>query len=159
VLCVIETPKASRNKYQYDPALGGIKLDRMLFSSVVYPMDYGYVPGTLAEDGDPLDVMVCVAQASFPGCHVWGYPIALFRMDDEDGRDDKLVCVPTSDPLWSHMRSLDDLPRQLCDEIAHFFSIYKQPEGKHVEVHGWRDATEARRILAQSRRRHAALER
>lgn len=154
VLCVIEIPKGSRNKYEHDAELGGIRLDRFLFSSVVYPMDYGYVPDTLAEDGDPLDVMVCVSAATFPGCRIWARPIALFRMTDEKGQDDKLLCVPTSDPQWSHMQSLDDLPAQMCEEIAHFFSIYKQPEGHEVDVQGWSSTEDAVEVLQASRRRY-----
>jgi inorganic pyrophosphatase len=154
VLCIVEIPKGSRNKYEHDPCLGGIKLDRMPFSSVVYPMDYGYVPETLAEDGDPLDAIVCVSEPTFPGCRIWVRPVAAFRMDDEKRRDDKLLCVPTTDPAWSHVASLDDLSPQLCDEIAHFFSIYKQPEGHRVEVHGWSDTQIANTILADARRRH-----
>jgi inorganic pyrophosphatase len=154
VLCIVEIPKGSRNKYEHDDAMGAIKLDRMLFSSVAYPMDYGYVPDTLAEDGDPLDVIVCVTEPTFPGCRIWASPVAVFRMDDEKGRDDKLLCVPTTDPAWNQVTALDDLPSQLRDEIAHFFSIYKQPEGKHVDVHGWLDRDTANAVLASSRRRY-----
>lgn len=154
VLCIVEIPKGSRNKYEHDPAYGGIKLDRFLVSSVVYPMDYGYVPDTLAEDGDPLDVMVCVSAPTFSGCRIWARPIALFRMTDEKGRDDKLLCVPTTDPQWRDTHGLDDLPDQLCSEIAHFFSIYKQLEGHEVEVHGWVPTEEALEVLAASRARH-----
>jgi inorganic pyrophosphatase len=153
VLCVVEIPKGSRNKYEHDEDTGGIRLERFLFSSVVYPMDYGYVPDTLAEDGDPLDVMICVSAPTFPGCRIYARPIALFRMTDEKGQDDKLLGVPISDPQWSHMESLDDLPSQMCDEIAHFFSIYKQPEGHEVDVQGWATTDEALRVLEHSRRR------
>jgi inorganic pyrophosphatase len=155
VLCIVEIPKGSRNKYEYDPEYGAIKLDRMLFSSVVYPMDYGFVPDTLAEDGDPLDAMVCVGEPTFPGCRIWARPIAVFRMEDEKGRDDKLLCVPTSDPEWDEVHGPEGLPPQICDEIAHFFSIYKEPQGIEVKVHGWLDTREAQAVLASSRRRYA----
>ena len=98
---VIEIPKGSRNKYEFDHELGGIKLDRFLFSSVVYPTDYGFIPDTLGLDGDPLDVMVCVSEPTFPGCVIPVKPIALFKMRDEKGEDDKIVCVPTHDPGWN----------------------------------------------------------
>jgi inorganic pyrophosphatase len=153
VWCRVEIPKGSRNKYELDVDMDAIVLDRFLFSSVVYPTDYGYVPDTLAEDGDPLDVMVCVSEATFPGCYIEGKLIALFRMRDDKGQDDKLLCVPCRDPNWSGMERLEDLPQQLRDEIAHFFGMYKQPEGKHVEVDGWYPAEEARAILEDSRRR------
>jgi inorganic pyrophosphatase len=154
VVCIVEIPKGSRNKYEFDAELGRIKLDRFLFSSVVYPTDYGYVPETLAEDGDPLDVMICVSEATFPNCRIEGKIIGLFRMRDDKGLDDKLLCVPCRDPNWSHMERLEDVPGQLRDEIAHFFSIYKQPEGKHVIVDGWRAAQEGLAVLEDSRRRY-----
>jgi inorganic pyrophosphatase len=153
VRCIVEIPKGSRNKYELDPELGKIKLDRFLFSSVVYPTDYGYLPDTLAEDGDPLDCMVCVSEATFPGCHIAAKVIALFRMRDDEGQDDKILCVPCNDPNWNTIDKLEDLPKQLRDEIAHFFSIYKQPEGKHVEVEGWLPRGEAVTVIERARRR------
>jgi inorganic pyrophosphatase len=135
--CFVEIPKGSRNKYEWDEALQAIKLDRFLFSSVVYPTDYGFIPETLGEDGDPLDAMVCVSEPTFPGCIIPVKVIALFKMSDDKGVDDKVLCVPLEDPNWNHMEGLDDLPQPLLDEISHFFSIYKQPEGKHVDVDGW----------------------
>ena len=128
--CFVEIPKGSRNKYEWDPELKAIKLDRFLFSSVVYPTDYGFIPQTLAGDGDPLDALVCVSEPTFPGCFIPVKAVAVFRMHDEEGQDDKIVCVPHEDPHWNEMNSLDDLPAQLKTEIEHFFSIYKQPEGK-----------------------------
>jgi inorganic pyrophosphatase len=153
VLCVVEIPQGSRNKYEYDRELGGIRLDRLLFSSVAYPMDYGYVPETIAEDGDPLDVMVCVSRPTFPGCRIWARPIALFRMEDEKGPDNKVLCVPTTDPTWRQVRGLDDLPDQTCSEIAHFFSIYKEPQGLKMTVFGWEDADHALASIVAARRR------
>jgi inorganic pyrophosphatase len=156
VHCLVEIPKGSRNKYQWDERLGGIKLDRFLFSSVVYPTDYGFIPGTLAPKGEPLDAMVCVSAATFPGCMIEVRVIAVFRTSDERGQDDKLLCVPHEDPNWSGMERLDDLPDQLRSEIEHFFSIYKIPEGKDVEVHGWEDRDVAERLLDEARERHAS---
>jgi inorganic pyrophosphatase len=151
---VVEIPKGARNKYEYDEELGAIKLDRFLFSSVAYPTDYGFISDTLAEDGDPLDAMVCVSEATFPGCVIRAEPVALFRMRDDKGVDDKILCVPTTDPNWNTMHELEDLPAQLRDEIAHFFAIYKQPEGIAVEVDGWRSRDEALEVIGESRERH-----
>jgi inorganic pyrophosphatase len=149
----IEIPKGSRNKYEWDPELGAIRLDRFLFSSVVYPTDYGYIPETWALDDDPLDAMVCVSEATFPGCVIVAKPIALFRMRDDHGQDDKVVCVPFSDPNWNTHNSLDDLPMQLRDEISHFFGMYKQPEGKVVKVDGWYPREAALAEIEESRER------
>jgi inorganic pyrophosphatase len=137
VHCLVEIPKGSRNKYEWDEELQAIKLDRFLFSSVVYPTDYGFIPDTCGQDGDPLDAMVIVSEPTFPGCVIPVKVIALFRMRDDKGIDDKVLCVPESDPNLNHMSTLDDVPQPLRDEISHFFSIYKQPEGIHVQVDGW----------------------
>jgi inorganic pyrophosphatase len=153
--CLVEIPKGSRNKYTWDPELGGIKLDRFLFSSVHYPTDYGFIPGTLSPKGEPLDAMVCVSAATFPGCVIPVRVIAVFRTRDEAGQDDKLLCVPCDDPNWSHMNELADLPSQLRDEIEHFFTIYKLPEGKSVDVQGWEDRDVAERLLAEAREAQA----
>jgi inorganic pyrophosphatase len=135
--CFVEIPKGSRNKYEYDMATGAIVLDRFLFSSMVYPTDYGFIPDTLALDGDPLDAMVCVSEATFPGCVIPVKPIALFKMEDDKGIDDKILCVPLDDPAWNTLDVLEDLPKQLRDEIGHFFSVYKDLEQKSVRVEGW----------------------
>ena len=135
--CLVEIPKGSRNKYEYDHEENAIKLDRFLFSSMVYPTDYGFIPETLGLDGDPLDAMVCVSEPTFPGCMIEVKPIALFRMEDDKGVDDKVLCVPLQDPGWNTHEELDDLPEQLCKEIAHFFSVYKDLEQKKVKVDGW----------------------
>jgi inorganic pyrophosphatase len=150
---LVEIPKGSRNKYEWDPELGAIKLDRYLFSSVVYPTDYGFVPDTCAEDGDPLDAMVCLTEPTFPGCLIPVKAIGLFRMADDAGQDDKVVCVPHHDPNWNTLDQLEDLPRSLRDEIEHFFSIYKQPEGKTVTVDGWYSREEAYAEVEQARER------
>ena len=150
---VIEIPKGSRNKYEYDHEKGGIKLDRFLFSSVVYPTDYGFIPDTLGLDGDPLDVMCCVSEPTFPGCIIHAKPIALFRMEDDKGIDDKVLCVPVTDPGWNKLEALDDLSDQLRDEIAHFFSIYKDLERKKVTVDGWYSREDAWKEIEASRER------
>jgi inorganic pyrophosphatase len=150
---IIEIPKGSRNKYEYDHELGGIKLDRFLFASVVYPTDYGFFPDTLGLDGDPLDAMVCVSEPTFPGCQIAVKAIALFRMEDDKGIDDKVLCVPVSDPGWNKLERLDDLSDQLRDEIAHFFSIYKDLEQKAVKVDGWYPREDALKEIEESRKR------
>jgi len=151
--CVVEIPKGSRNKYEYDHERGALVLDRFLFSSVVYPTDYGFIPDTLALDDDPLDVMVCVSEPTFPGCMIDVKPIALFRMEDDKGVDDKVLAVPLSDPGWNDMEKLEDLPKQLRDEIAHFFSIYKDLEQKSVKVDGWYPREDAVNEIGESRKR------
>jgi inorganic pyrophosphatase len=152
--CVVEIPKGSRNKYEYDEALGAIKLDRFVSASVVYPTDYGYVPETLAPDGDPLDVLVCVSEPTFPGCIVPSKAIGLFKMSDEKGSDDHVVCVPCNDPGWNFLERIDDLPAQLRNEISHFFSVYKDLDtDRHSEVEGWADLDAALETIAQARER------
>lgn len=150
---VVEVPKGSRNKYEWDDGIGAIKFDRFLFSSMVYPVDYGFVPDTLGEDGDPLDAMVCVSEPTFPGCVIPAIPIGLFRMTDEGEIDDKILCVPAEDPNWNSIDSMDGLPEQLREEIAHFFSVYKQPEGKHVDVEGWYPLEAALEVIEASLKR------
>lgn len=154
LMSVIEIPMGSRNKYEYDPALGGIRLDRFVSASVVYPTDYGYIPETLAPDGDPLDALVCVSEPTFPGCVAMVRIVALFKMDDEKGPDDHVVCVPCADPGWSEMHELDDLPNQLRAEIGHFFSVYKDLDvGRVSRVNGWGDRTSAIDTVLEARSR------
>jgi inorganic pyrophosphatase len=151
--CLVEIPKGSRNKYEWDEELGAIKLDRFLFASVVYPTDYGFIPETIGEDGDPLDAMVVVTEPTFPGCVIPVKVIALFRMRDDKGVDDKVVCVPKDDPNWTHVEKLEDLSETLRDEISHFFSIYKQPEGIAVKVDGWFPREQAIQIIEEAKER------
>ncbi len=152
LVCVVEIPKGSRNKYEYDPALGGIKLDRFVSASVVYPTDYGFVPNTLAPDGDPLDVLICVSEPTFPGCMVPSKVIGLFKMSDEKGPDDHVMCVPCDDPGWNQMEAIEDLPEQLRREIGHFFAVYKDLDAeRHSEVHGWGTREEAWDTIARAR--------
>ena len=150
---IVEIPKGSRNKYEYDHETNAIKLDRFLYSSVVYPTDYGFFPETLGQDGDPLDAMICVSEPTFPGCLIEVKAIALFRMEDDKGIDDKILCVPLQDPGWNRMERLEDLSAQLRDEIAHFFSIYKDLEQKLVRVDGWYPREDALAEIEAARRR------
>src|SRR5919205_925476 len=124
----VEIPKGSRNKYEYDAALGHVVLDRTLWTSVVYPADYGYLMGTLGRDGDPVDAVILVAEPTFPGCVIPVEPIGVFEMRDEKGVDDKVLCVPFKDPKWSHMHDISDIRDSLLDEISHFFDVYKDLE-------------------------------
>jgi inorganic pyrophosphatase len=153
--CLVEIPKGSRNKYQWDEELGGIKLARFLFSSVVYPADYGFVPETLSPKGEALDAVICVSEATFPGCMIPVRAVGILRTDDERGQDDKLLCVPRSDPNWDHVDCLEAVPAGMLREIEHFFAMYKEPEGRHVIIHGWEDVDVAEAILDESRRRYA----
>ena len=142
--CVVETPKGSRNKYEYDEGLARIRFDRFLAAPLVYPADYGFIPGTLSEDGDPLDALICVSEATFPGCAIDVKPVALFEMEDEHGRDDTIVCVPCGDPAWIGVDELEDLPDQLRDEIGQFFSTYKDLDpARSSLVLGWRGRSDA----------------
>ena len=153
LVAIVEIPKGSSNKYEWDEELGAIKLDRLLFASLGYPTDYGFFKDTLAADGDPLDVMIVVSEPTFPGCRIEVKPVALFRMRDENAEDNKILCVPFSDPNWSHVEQLDDLPMTLRDEISHFFSIYKTPEWKVVKVDGWYHREEALESIERAQKR------
>ncbi|GIV00237.1 MAG: inorganic pyrophosphatase [Actinomycetota bacterium] len=156
VTVVVEIPKGSRNKYEYDPASGAIVLDRMLFTSMQYPADYGFIEGTLGADGDALDALVFVGEPTFPGCRIRARPIGLFRMRDEKGPDEKILCVPLRDPMWSYVQDLSDLNPNLLNEIEHFFAVYKDLEGHKVGVEGFGDRAEALQVIAEAR---AAAER
>ena len=153
LICVVEIPKGGRNKYEYDPQLGGIKFDRLLISAATYPTDYGFLRDTLAQDGDPLDALVCLYEPTFPGCLIPVKPVGMFMMSDEKGIDDKIICVPTHDPYWNEYEELEDLPVPLRQEIEQFFSIYKDLEGKVVSVHGWRSRDEAILEIASAQER------
>jgi inorganic pyrophosphatase len=153
ITVVVEIPTGSRNKYEMDHETGEIVLDRMLFTATRYPADYGFIEGTLAEDGDPLDALVFVGEPTFPGCRIRARPVGLFRMWDEKGRDDKVLCVPHQDPAWSHVERLADLRSTLRAEIEHFFAVYKDLEGKPTGTEGFRDLEEALTVVAEARRR------
>lgn len=151
---LIEIPKGSRNKYEYDKDRKTIVFDRMLFSAVHYPSDYGFIPHTLALDGDPLDALVLVTEPTFPGCIIEAHPIGVFKMWDEKGPDQKILSVPVKDPLWNHISELKDAPPHLLREIEHFFSIYKDLEEKKTGVHGWDEREAAKRIIRESNERY-----
>jgi inorganic pyrophosphatase len=152
----IEIPKGQRNKYEVDHSTGRIRLDRMLFTSTRYPADYGFIEGTLGADGDPLDALVLVDEPTFPGCLIRSRAIGMFRMTDEMGGDDKVLCVPANDPRMEHLRDIHHMPEFDRLEIQHFFEVYKELEpGKSVEGATWVGRTEAEREIAVSRRRLA----
>ena len=143
---LIEIPKGSRNKYEYDFDLNKIRFDRMLFSSMMYPADYGFVPETLALDDDPLDVLVLGHEPTFPMCVIEVKPIGVFHMTDEKGPDEKIICVPISDPIWNNKNDISDLNPHRLKEIEHFFQVYKDLEEKKVDTGGWGNAEEAIKI-------------
>jgi inorganic pyrophosphatase len=153
LVCVVEILKGGRNKYEYDPRLGGIKFDRLLMSAATYPTDYGYLSDTLGEDGDPLDALVCLHVPTFPGCLIPVKPVGMFKMSDEKGADDKIICVPLHDPYWNGYQVLEDLPLLLRQEIEQFFSIYKDLEGKEVAIGGWCSLEEAKHEIAVAQER------
>ncbi len=153
----VEIPKGSRNKYEWDTTTGRMRLDRMLFSAVHYPGDYGFVADAWGEDGDPLDAMVILADPTFPGCVIETRIVGVFYMTDDKGRDTKLLGVPDSDPRWHHVEELSDVPKQMLDEIQHFFSIYKDLEQKSVQVHGFGTREDAIAELEVDRERFANL--
>jgi inorganic pyrophosphatase len=152
--CLVEIPRGSRNKYEYDEERQIIRLDRRLFSSVVYPADYGFLEGTLTEDGRHLDAIVLVNEPTFPGCRVDVRAVGLFRMSDEAGIDDKVLCVPMGDPEWNATRELDDISSLLREEIEHFFAIYKDLEPDRITaIEGWADRASAEAEIDDARTR------
>jgi inorganic pyrophosphatase len=158
VVVFVEIPAGSRNKYEFDPELGGIVLDRRLFTSMSYPADYGFIEGTLGEDGDPLDALVLVGDPTFPGCRVRARPIGLFYMTDEKGPDEKVICASLNDPAWARVHDIHDLQPEYRDEIEHFFQVYKQLEKKKTATRGFGNRAEALEVIAAARvrrREHA----
>jgi inorganic pyrophosphatase len=150
----VEIPTGSRNKYEFDEKLGAIVLDRRLFTAMAYPADYGFVEGTLAEDGDPLDALVLVSDPTFPGCRIRVRLIGVFHMTDEKGPDEKILCVPDDDPFFANVRDIHDVNAELRDEIEHFFQRYKDLEpAKRTETRGWGNRAEALEILDAARAR------
>lgn len=155
---IVEIPAGSRNKYEYDHQRHLIRLDRRLFTSTAYPVDYGFVPETVARDGDPLDALVLLEDPTFPGCLVRVRVLGVFWMRDESGPDAKLVTTLAHDPIWDDVATLEDLPGHRLDEIAHFFSIYKDLEpGKSTETGGFDGIEAAMGELRSCRERHRAL--
>lgn len=150
VLVMVEIPKGSRNKYEYNLDDGRFYLDRMLFSAVHYPADYGFIPYTLAEDGDPLDALVLVGEATFPGCMIRAKPVGVFDMWDEKGPDKKILCVPVQDPQWNWVNDLTDVPEHLLHEVTHFFQVYKELERKKTKVGQWHNRESALSVIAEA---------
>lgn len=152
---VIEVPKGSRNKYEWDEQVGAMRLDRELFTATRYPADYGFLVDTLGEDGDSLDALVLLGEPTFPGCHIFCRPLGVFRMADEHGPDAKLLMVPCADSRLDWYE-LEDVPPSLLREIAHFFEIYKELEpGKGTTVHGWEGRGAAEEEIVRGRKRRA----
>ncbi len=149
----IEIPSGSRNKYEFDEELGGVVLDRRLFTSMSYPADYGFVEGTLGEDGDALDALVLVADPTFPGCRIRVRPVGVFHMTDEKGPDEKLICVPLRDPVWANVHDIHDVAAPYRQEIEHFFQVYKDLEEKPTETRGFGNRAEALAVLEDARAR------
>jgi inorganic pyrophosphatase len=154
---IIEIPKGQRNKYEMDHETGRIRLDRMLFTSTRYPADYGFVENTLADDGDPLDALVILEEPTFPGCVIKCRAIGMFRMRDEMGADDKILCVPATDPRMKALRDIHHVPEFDRLEIQHFFEVYKELEpGKSVQDTAWADRSAAEAEIRAAREREAA---
>ncbi|MBM4431975.1 MAG: inorganic diphosphatase [Chloroflexi bacterium] len=151
---VVEIPRGHRNKYEYNKHLGVIQLSRVLFSPMHYPGDYGFVPQTCADDGDPFDILVMVTEPTFPGCVVEVRPIGMFRMLDRKEGDDKILAVPDADPLFGGYHSLRDVPQHFLAQVGHFFLRYKELEGAEVEAIGWEDVEAARETIRQAMLRY-----
>jgi inorganic pyrophosphatase len=148
---LVEIPRGSRNKYEFDKDRGVFFLDRVLYSSVHYPTDYGYVVETLAEDGDALDALVIVQEPTFPGCHILGRPIGMLEMRDEKGPDHKILAVPLGDPRYQSIKDLNDLDPHWLREIENFFQTYKALEDKWTEVQGWAGCEAAEETIKAAR--------
>ena len=156
VVVFVEIPGGSRNKYEVDAETGHIMLDRRLFTSMSYPADYGYIEGTLGDDGDPLDALVLVGDPTFPGCRIRARAVGVFYMTDEKGSDEKVLCVPLSDPSFARVHDVHDIPSEFRDEIEHFFQVYKQLEEKKTETRGFGNRSDAERVIVEARERSGA---
>ena len=156
VNAIVEIPKGRRSKFEVDKKTGLIRLDRYLYSSSHYPGDYGFIPRTLAEDGDPLDILVMVNEPTFCGCLIEARVIGLFRMKDGGVNDFKILGVPDTDPLFSEYQALAQVPKSFLREVAHFFATYKQLEDVTIESQGWAEADEALEEVEASVRRFAS---
>jgi inorganic pyrophosphatase len=151
VYCVVETPEGSKNKFEFDKEIMAIYLDRVLYSSVVFPISYGFIPRTLAKDDDPLDIMVYISEPTFPGCLVHARPIGVLHMRDEKGEDDKILAVADSDPRFNEAQSLEWISKHELVEIEEFFRDYKKLEkGKKSEVAGWGDKKDAYNVINEA---------
>jgi inorganic pyrophosphatase len=148
---VVEIPRGSRNKYELDKERGVVELDRVLYSSVHYPTDYGFIDGTLALDGDALDALVVVEEPTFPGCHIVARPIGVLDMTDEMGPDQKILAVPIGDPRFAHIHDLHEIGEHWLREIENFFQTYKALEDKWTDVVGWENAAVAQQVIRGAR--------
>ena len=154
VRMIVEIPKNSSNKYEYDKELGVFRLDRALYSPLHYPGDYGFIPGTLGEDGDPLDVLSLVDEPSFPGVLISVRPVGVLEMVDQQQPDQKILAVPVRNPRFDQILAIEDIFPHNLREIEHFFDIYKELEGKRTELRGWRGAEQAHHLIHRARQRY-----
>ena len=151
ITVVVEIPTGSRNKYEIDHESGEIWLDRYLFTSTQYPHDYGFVPNTLSNDGDPIDAFVLLEEPTFPGCHIKVRPVAILEMTDDAGHDEKLLCVPATDPRFANVQDIGDVDQHVLDKIKHFLQVYKDLEQDKFAVIGdWSDAQTARQSISEA---------
>ena len=157
VRMIVEIPKNSSNKYEYDGKLGVFRLDRALYSPMHYPGDYGFIPGTLAEDDDPLDVLTLVDEPSYPGVLISVRPVGVLEMMDQDLPDQKILAVPNRNPRFDQIHTIDQVFPHNLREIEHFFTIYKELEGKRTQMKGWRGPREARHAIRAARDRYLVL--
>jgi len=146
---IVEIVAGSKNKYEFDKDLNALVLNRVLSSSVVYPYEYGFVPNTLADDGDPLDGLVMMDEPTFPGCIIPARPIGMLLMIDGGDRDEKILCVPEKDPRYANVKSLEDVPAHRLEEIAEFFRTYKNLEKKVTEINGWEGLYAVNNLIAE----------
>ncbi len=147
VHAIIEVPAGSSNKYEYDPEMGVFRLDRVLYSPLHYPGDYGFIPRTLAEDGDPIDILVLMNRPTYPGIVINARPLGYLEMSDEKGRDQKILAVPVDDPRFDSQRHLDTISQHRLREIEHFFRIYKELEGKETKVEDWHGMADTHALI------------
>lgn len=153
---VVEIPTGSQNKYELDKDYGIVKLDRVLYSPLHYPGDYGFIPQTLGEDNDPLDGIVMMTYPTFPGTLMTVRPLGMLRMVDQGEADEKILCVPVDDVRFEHVTKLSDVAQPILDEIAHFFQVYKQLEKKEVQINGWADLEETKKVIEAGIERYKA---
>ena len=156
VTAVIEIPRGSRNKYELDKVTGQFRLDRVLWSAVHYPGDYGLIPRTLHEDGDPLDILVSINEPTFTGCQIDCRPLGVLKMLDRGEPDDKILAVPSHDPFHEEYFDIADIPEHFLKEVEHFFLIYKDLEGKRMQIKGWEKSDVAMQVIMESIARYEA---
>ncbi len=150
---IIEIPRGSRNKYEMDHETGRIRFDRVLYSPMFYPADYGFVENTLGLDGDPIDVLVFLTEPTVPGCVIEVKTIGVLKMSDDKGQDEKLICVPVADPTWNQLENITDMNPHTLKEVEHFFKVYKDLENKTTTIEGYGDKAQAEQLLQDARER------